>query len=325
MVCLKVKNLIPILPKSINIALGVIGALALSIPPAMAINIGVSPPRFHIDMNSNKTRSQAVRILNLDSQPVELKVYVQSWVLNEQNKLQVIPPKEQSLEQWIIFTPSKFTIPPGGSQTVRFAIRPRVKPQSGEHRAVLFVEEIPRTSTPKKGVTLIGKLGVAIYGYVGDIKRIGVLNSVSVNTKPNALNAVFDISSQGNGYVNMQGQYAIWPATKYPGAGATKLIPIANLEKPELKTSEPVVDAGFLPSTPVLPDNRRRILLPITKKLSPGSYVLDINGELNGVAIKKSIPFTVPVNAPVANNVRTQTQPTSPRLRDSLKNTQRRR
>ncbi|MBG1263759.1 fimbria/pilus periplasmic chaperone [Nostoc commune] len=311
------------LPKSINITLGVMGALALSIPPAMAINIGVSPPRFNIDMNSNKTRSHAVRVLNLDSQPVELKVYAQSWIMNQENKLQVIPPKEQSLEQWIVFTPSKFTIPPGGSQTVRFAIRPRVKPQSGEHRAILFFEEIPPTNTRSKGVTLIGKLGVVLYGYVGDVNRIGVLNSVSVNTKPNTLNAVFDISSQGNASVQMQGQYAIWPAAKYPGAEATK--PVANLEKPEVKISEPLVDVGILPTTPILPNNRRQVLLPITKKLPPGNYVLDVNGQLNGVAIKKGIPFTVPVNAPVANNVRTQTQPASQKLRDSLKNPQRRR
>nr|WP_318780305.1 fimbria/pilus periplasmic chaperone [Atlanticothrix silvestris] len=317
------KNLIPTLPKSINIALGVMGALALSMPPAIAINVGVSPPRFHIDMNSNKTRSQAIRVLNLDSQPVELKVYVQSWVMNEENKVQIVPPKEQSLEQWVVFTPSRFIIPPGGSQTVRFAIRPRVKPQSGEHRAVLYFEEIPKTISRSKGVTLVGKLGVAIYGYVGDIKRIGVLNAVNVDTKKDTLNAVFDISSQGNASVNMQGQYAIWPAAKYPGVEATK--PIANLNKPEAKITEPVADAGVLPTTLVLPDTRRRVLLPITKTLPPGNYVLDINGQLNGVAIKKGIPFTVPVDAPLANKVSTQTQPAANKLRDSLKNPQRRR
>lgn len=307
------------LPALRNISLGLIGALSLGLQPAKAINIGVTPPKFHVDITSKKTRSQAIRILNLDSKPVELKVYVQSWDMNEQNKLRVLPPKEQSLEQWIVFTPSRFTIPPGGVQTIRFAVRPRVKPQSGEHRAVIFVEEVPRT-TASKGVTLIGKLGVAVYGYVGDIKRVGVLNAVNVNSKPNALNAVFDISSQGNGYANMQGQYAIWPAAKYPGAEVTK--PIANLGKPEAKISEPLLDAGLLPATPVLPDSRRQVLLPITKKLPPGSYVLDINGELNGVAIKKGIPFTVPVSEPLANNKPSQTQPGWQKLRNSLKSSQ---
>ncbi|BAY69219.1 molecular chaperone [Anabaena sp. FACHB-709] len=312
------------LPKLKNITLGLMGALALGLQPANAVNLGVTPSKFHVDITSKKTSSQAIRILNFDTKPVELKVYVQSWTMTEQNKLQIIPAEEQSLEQWIVFTPSRFTIPPRGSQTVRFAVRPRVKPRSGEHRAILFVEEVPRrdSTAANKGVNLIGKLGIAIYGYTGDIKRVGVLNAVKVETKPKALNAVFDISSQGNGYVNMQGQYTIWPAAQYPGAEATQ--PIANIGKPETKIPEPVVHAGLLPSTPVLPDSRRQVLLPIKKDLPPGKYVLDIKGDLNGVAIKKGIPFTVPENNPVATN-RPRIQPTSEQLRNSLRNSQQRR
>lgn len=323
MVCMQIKFSLRLLPKYTSIVLGLIGSLALGISPAKAINIGVSPPRFNIDISKNSTRSQSIRVLNFDSKPVELKVYVQSWVMNEKNQVEVIPPQEKSLEQWIVFTPSRFTIPPGGSQTIRFAIRPRVKPQSGEHRAVLYLEEIAQNNSASKGVDVVGKVGVTIYGYVGDIKRVGVLNAVNVDTKKDKLNAVFDISSQGNASVRLNGQYAIWPAAQYPGAAATK--PIANLGQPEAKISKPIADAGFLPTTPVLPDNRRQVLLPITKKLSPGNYVLDINGELNGVAIKKAIPFTVPLNAPVANNSQNRTSSGSQKLRDSLRNSLRRR
>ena len=314
------KFFIPLFQKSTGIVLGLIGSLALGIVPAKAINIGVTPPRFHIDISKNTTRSQSIRVMNLDSKPVELKISVESWVMNQQNQLQAVPSQEQSLEQWIVFTPSKFIVPPGGAQTIRFAIRPRVKPQAGEHRAVLYIEEVAKQNPASKGVDIVGKVGVTIYGYVGDIKRIGVLNAVKVDTKKDTLNAVFDISSQGNASVRLKGQYAIWPAAKYPGAEATK--PIANLDKPQAKITEPVADAGFLPTTPILPASRRQVLLPITKKLSPGNYVLDINGELNGVAIKKNIPFTVPINAPLANNINTQTQPASQKLRNSLKNPQ---
>ncbi|WP_026734435.1 fimbrial biogenesis chaperone [Fischerella sp. PCC 9605] len=310
------------LQKPRNIALGLIGALVLGAPPANAINIAVSPSRFILEISSKKTRSQAVRVVNVDSQPVELKVYVKSWVLNEQNKLELVPSREQSLDQWIVYTPSRFTIPPGGSQTIRFAIRPRVQPQQGEHRAVLYIEEVPTNNAQSKGVQVTGRLGVAIYGYVGDIKRVGLLNAINVDTKSDAVRASFDISSQGNGFVRLNGQYAVWPAAQYPGAEATK--PIADLDKPTPKLPKEVVTAGFLPDTPVLPDTRRRILLPIIKKLPPGNYVLDINGELNGVAIQKGIPFTVPVNSPVANNRSSRIQPASQKLRDSLKNSQKR-
>lgn len=317
-----VKDLISILPKFCQLSLGAIGALVLSIAPAQALNVGVSPPKFHLDLNSNKNRSQAIKVLNLDSKPVEMKVYVRSWVMNEKNQLQAVPPTEQSLDQWVVFTPSRFKIPPGGSQTIRFAIRPRVQPRNGEHRAVIYIEEVRPAQPDSKTVQVVGRLGVAVYGYVGDIKRVGVLNSVNVDTKTNALNAVFDISSKGNGYVSMKGQYTIWPAAKYPGNDAKT--PVNNSVQPAGKVTDNLVDAGVLPTTPVLPDSRRQVILPIKKDLPPGNYVLDIKGDLNGVPITKSISFTVPLNSPVAsNNSRNQTTPQ--RLRDSLRNTQRRR
>lgn len=291
MVCIQVKNLIQMLPKSRNIALGLIGVLALAMPPATALNIGVTPSRVELEINSNKTRSQSIRVLNPSSEPIEVKAVIRSWVMSEDNKLQEFSAGEQSLEQWIIFTPSKFTIPAGGAQTVRFAIRPKVQPKSGEHRAVIYFEEVPPGNDKSKGVRIVGRLGVVIYGYVGNIKRLGVLNSVTVDTKPKAVGAIFDISNQGNAYVRLTGQYAIWPAAQYPGAEATK--PIANLGKPEAKVPANLLDAGLLPSSPVLPENRRQLRLPITKTLPPGNYVLDIKGDLSGVPIKKGIPFTV--------------------------------
>lgn len=313
--CPKVKSFIQMFYKSRNIALGLISALALGMPPATALNIGISPSRIEMEIN-NKTRSQSIRVLNLSSEPVEIKASVRSWVMSEDNKLQEVAPNEQSLEQWIVFTPSQFKIPAGGAQTLRFAVRPRIQPKAGEHRAVLYLEEISRanaTAKPKsRSVRVVARLGVVIYGYVGEVKRVGVVNSVTVDTKLNAPNAVFDISNQGNAYVRLKGQYAIWPAAKYPGAEATK--PVVNVGQPGAKIPENILDTGSLPSAPVLPDNRRQVRLPITKKLPPGNYVLDINGELNGVSINKGIPFTVPA----INNNELVTKPASQNLRNSL-------
>jgi hypothetical protein len=287
-----VRALINYLPKYSSVALGLMGVLALSVPSATALNLGVSPSRFELKINSDKSRTETIRVLNLDSRPVELKVSVRSWVFSENNKVQTIPPSEQSLEQWIVLTPSRFTIPAGGAQTIRFAIRPRVQPQAGEHRAMVLLEEIPSGNSKSKGVRVIGRLGVAVYAYVGDIKRSGVLNSVTVDTKPKATQAIFDVSSEGNGYVRFNGQYAIWPAAQYPGAEVTK--PIADVGKPTAKIPENILEAGLLPDTPVLPNNRRRIQLPIKKTLPPGQYVLDIKGDLSGKSINQGIPFTVP-------------------------------
>ncbi len=275
-----------------SIALSVIAALAFGIPSATAIEVGVSPPRFELEMNG-KMSSQSISITNLSDQPVEMKAYIRTWTMSQNNELQDVESTEQSLDRWIVFTPSKFTIPPRASQTVRFAIRPKIQPQTGEHRAVLYFEEVVPETKNLDTVTTVGRMGVVIYAYAGQVKRAGALNSVTVDTKRNALSAVFDVSSNGNGYVRMNGQYTIWPVAKYPGAKNTQLLP--NLGKPGTKLPDNVLDAGVLPVSPVLPATRRLLRLPINKKLPPGNYVLDINGKLSETTIDQGIPFTIPV------------------------------
>jgi P pilus assembly chaperone PapD len=274
-----------------SIALSVIAALAFGIPSATAIEVGVSPPRFELEMNGKRS-SQSISITNLSDQPVEMKAYVRTWTMSQNNEVQDAESTEQSLDRWIVFTPSKFTIPSRGSQTVRFAIRPKIQPKPGEHRAVLYLEEVVPETKNSDAVTTVGRLGVVIYAYAGQVKRAGTLNSVTVDTKPNALTAVFDVSSNGNGYVRMNGQYTIWPVAKYPGAKGTQLLP--DLGKPGTKLPNNVLDAGVLPVLPVLPANRRLLRLPINKKLPPGNYVLDINGKLSETTIDQGIPFTIP-------------------------------
>jgi hypothetical protein len=293
--------------KSTSIALSLIGVLALGMPDVTALEIGVSPPRFEVEING-KTRSQSINIKNFSSEPVEMRAFIGTWTMSENNQVQEAESSEQSLDQWIVFTPSRFTIPPRGSQTIRFAIRPKVKPVAGEHRAVLYLEEIPSGKEDSQAVTTIGRLGVVIYGYAGEIKRIGTINSVNVNAKPDKVTAIFDVSSTGNAHVRMKGQYAIYRAANYPGASATKPL---NTNNSKAKLPDNVLDVGSLELPPVLPSNRRQLLLSISKKLPPGNYVLDLNGELSGTPIDKGIPFTVPA---ATGKVQPTTKPiTSPK------------
>lgn len=281
--------------KTTGIALSLIGALVLEIPSASAIYVGVSPPKVEVKIK-DKSRSKTIKIANFDRKPVEMRAYVRSWTLNENGKFQLVESTEQTLDQWIVFTPSRFTIPPGGTQTIRFAIRPKVQPNPGEHRAILYLEEIPPTdSRNSETVKTVGRLGVAIYGYAGEIKKVGVLNSVNVDSQPNSIKAVFDVSNKGNAHLQMKGQYTIWRAANYPGAKATQ--PLKKSGNRPIELPENVLYAGSLRLAPVLADTRRQLVLPIRKKLPPGKYVLDINGELSGVPIDKGIPFTVPAAA----------------------------
>ncbi|MEA5573894.1 molecular chaperone [Calothrix sp. UHCC 0171] len=262
--------------------------------PASAISIGVSPPRFELKLDDKRPTTEVFRVVNIGSKPATFRIYIQDWTLDEQNKVQPLPPSEQSLGKWIVVNPGKFTIPPGKSQTVRFSIRPRIKPQLGEHRTLIYVEEVPNENSDKAPtpVRVVGRYGVGVYAYVGNIKKVGVINAIAVDTKNAPVKATFDISSQGTAHVRMSGQYAIWQANKYPGASKTEQISDAGKGKPKLPDG--VVAIGSLPSSPVLPDTRRQLVLNISQQLAPGNYVLDLNGELSGTQIDRGINFTVP-------------------------------
>lgn len=277
------------------IALSLISSISLGVSSANAMEITVTPPRFELDMNAKKSRSNSIKITNLSDKPVEMKAYVRNWVMDENNRLKDAPSNEQSLDQWVVFTPSRFTIPPRGTQSVRFAIRPKVKPSGGEYRAVIYLEEVASKVHESEKIETIGRVGVVLYGYAGDVKRVGTVNSVNIDTKPSLTKAVFDISNQGSAYVRMGGQYAIWRAANYPGAKTTQ--PIAGAGNQKAKLPANVIQVGKIELPPVLPSNRRQLILPLAENLPPGNYVLDINGDLSGMAVDKGIPFTVPMNS----------------------------
>ena len=86
------------------------------IPPA---RVAVSPSKFEIEIGAKPT-TQALRLFNLGDERVEVQVTVATWELDEANRVQVVEPTEQSLDQWIVINPLRFEIPAHESQTVRF-------------------------------------------------------------------------------------------------------------------------------------------------------------------------------------------------------------
>jgi len=246
-----------------------------------AISIGVSPPRLEVEISGDST-NESLRVLNMGTEPVAIDVTVHGWVLDAANKLQLVEPDEQSLDQWMIVNPLSFTLEPGDSQTVRLSIRPKVRPEPGEHRAIVYFRQTP-PPTEGSSMRVLGRVGVAVYGYVGEVERLGELNGVRIDTAGSLPRASFDISSSGSGYVRLVGQYAVWPADRYPGDA---------IDADETSRGRSL-ETGMLPNLPVLPGTRRQLALRLNTELPAGKYVLDVDGDLSGVAIRVGVPFVV--------------------------------
>ena len=259
-------------------------------PPAQ---VAVSPARFEIEIGSRPV-VEALRLINFSEEDLDIRVTVVPWDLDEFNRVRVLDPDEQSLDQWLILNPRNFTVPGKTSQTVRFAIRPRARPEDGEHRAMIYLEEIPR-DLPEGKVKIAFKLGVAVYAYAGAVVRQGELNKVSVAADREYYAAAFDISSGGNAHVRLAGEYAVWPVDNFPGVMA---MPILG-DDPET-TPFGILGHGSLPTTPVLGGTRRELLVARPHSLPAGRYVLGFQGELDGQPFRNATEFSVPPAANVA-------------------------
>ncbi|MCD4749137.1 MAG: hypothetical protein K8R59_07170 [Thermoanaerobaculales bacterium] len=260
-------------------------------PPAQ---IAVSPSKFEVLIGA-KPSVESLRVFNLGGDAVTVAVSVATWDLDENNSVRHIEPTEQTLDQWLVINPLKFTVETGQSQAVRFSIRPRVAPEAGEHRAMIYLTEQP-LENPDAPVTVRFQLGIAVYGYAGEVTHVGALHSVEVIPGSNPASAAFDISSLGNAHVRLRGQYAVWPADAFPGSEKTEAIP--KLDLPDTVLPEPILEAGFLPTTPVLASKRRTIVLSTPKELPPGEYVLDLNAILGDAVIDQNITFVVEAPPP---------------------------
>ncbi len=270
------------------LAAGTLTLLAMTLLPlTVEAQLGVSPSRFELQLTDSPS-TESVRVFNFSEKEVELVVEVLNWDLDETNTVRELPPEEQSLDQWIVVNPVHFSVPAKESRTVRFSIRPKVRPESGEHRALIYFRQLPPPPDDNPSFNVLYRVGLAVYAQAGELDRRAVLHEVTVTDGL----VHFDLACPGNAHVRFDGQYAVWPADTFPGSGATDLI--ANVGKPEAVAPEAVLEAGELPGTPVLPGTRRTLSLELQQALPPGTYVLDLNGTLGAQPLDRSVSFTVP-------------------------------
>ncbi|MCP4594588.1 MAG: fimbria/pilus periplasmic chaperone [bacterium] len=266
-------------------------AAAAQVPP----QFGVSPGVFDFGIDSRRSSTHSFRASNYSEKPMEVRITIHNWDLDEDNKTRLLPPTEQSLDQWLVINPVHFIIPPKGSQVVRFSVRPRVRPEPGEHRAMIYLTQIP-PEEKERTLRITFRVGVAVYAQVGEVVRKGTLHGVEIDREE----VFFDISSSGTANVRMLGQYAFWRAAAYPGVDRTE--PLADLRKPDFVLPESVLLAGSLPRKPVLPGTQRTVLLNLQQTLAPGDYVLDLNGSLGETTLDQAVAFTIPAEETPAND-----------------------
>ena len=257
-------------------------------PPAQ---VAVSPPRLEVNLDEMRA-TESIQILNLSDEETHIRVSVGNWDMDESNKVRDVAPTEQSLDQWIVINPLQFTIPPNEQQTIRFAVRPKVAPEPGEHRAMIYFEQQPQSSLSDDGVSIRYRLGVAVYGLSGHIDRRGHLLEIRHREVGEDLYLELDVLSEGNASVRLQGRHGLWPTPEFPGdeAAATLL----DAGGADAGVGEALDVVGLLPELPILPGTKRTISTKVERPDAAGAYTWFVQGSLSGRPFTRAVQITIP-------------------------------
>ncbi len=156
---------------------------------------------------------------------------------------------------------------------------------------MIYFNQVLSESDGEQQMRVKFRVGVAIYGTVGEVKRNGVLHEVELEKGSNPVNAGLQISSVGTAHVRIDGHFSIWPAAAYPGL--TSEARDFPLDTPDAVLPEVVLNAAILPGIPVLPDDCRQIWITAGQPLPAGQYILDLDFALGENEYDRALPFTV--------------------------------
>ena len=268
-----------------RLVLAALCVLALSSP--VQAQVALSPQIADISLDG-PTTTHSFRLSNQAKLPMHVAVTVSNWTMDVDGHVTTTPSTAQSLDPWVEINPTTFTVNPGQSQVVRYAIRPALPLSPGEHRAMVFFTEQPTPRDPSKPATLrvYFRLGAAIYAHVGPVRENGEVRDI----RADAHAAVFTLHNTGNATTRMRGQYALWTVAAYPETASI----VADQLLPSFQPPAGLLHYGKLPQDAVLPGADRRVNLAFGHSpLPPGRYVLRAQGTLGATGIDRTLRFDV--------------------------------
>ena len=252
-------------------------------PPAKA---GISPSRFEITYDG-KSKTHVITFINYSNRNISARLSLANWTLDNEEIVEIAP-TPQSLDQWMLITPINFKVPPKESQTIRFAIRPKSKPKAGEHRAMIWIDEVLDSSRPSKGMTAKFRFGIAVYLNVPPVYAKGKLQKVIASSDTKDLQVALKYANSGNVHDRLTGTVSLWKVNTTLSKKQKSDILSQDIESKEL------LSKVTIPSRPILAKLKQTMVVSLPKPKYKGRYLLVVDGHFkNGVEFTKEQIITI--------------------------------
>jgi P pilus assembly chaperone PapD len=254
---------------------------------AVQAQIAISPQTMDLTA-AEGGKTHAFRLYNLTGHTKHVRVSLASWDMTEENKVHDLPPSETSLDRWTIVNPLEFTLEPSKSQAVRLSIQPAVELAPGEHRVMIYFDEVPGPDTEESTLKVRFRIGAAVYLHVGPVTRGGTLNRSEADAAGYRLN----VTTTGNATSRFDGQFVVYEAAHFPGDG--KVPHIEKLGTPDMKMPPGAIRAGAIQSTAVLPGDTRTVSGDYSGAvLPPGRYSIQFSGKFGETPVDRRVDVQV--------------------------------
>ncbi|MBI3992704.1 MAG: hypothetical protein HY342_05485 [Candidatus Lambdaproteobacteria bacterium] len=183
---------------------------ALPVAPAGAASFQVSPSRFEFSIEQRYTNF--FTITNNSADPVRVRIYPRFVAFDENGRAVERDNDPHDLGAWLVFNPRQVALLPRQRRVIRFSVRPPPNLTPGEYRAVVFFEELPsapptlekKEEEPPQGVgltlSLLTRLGVTLYGRVGQAVHEVALAEPQVDLTSAQLKFHGRLQNKGNGH-----------------------------------------------------------------------------------------------------------------------------
>ena len=152
------------------------------------VSLVVSPPKVDLKLNPGETAQQALKITNQTDQPITVKLYVQDFIVQDDQGTPVKVTQDEAgrylASPWFNLDHTEFTIQPQKTEVVSVLITTPKEVLPGGHYAAIYVEPKLGHKPKTSGAKIVSQVGSLFSITIrGDIKYDALIHSFKTQNK----------------------------------------------------------------------------------------------------------------------------------------------
>lgn len=216
---------------------------------SFALGLRIDKSKIKLVVQEGQSVSGFLTVTNLANKKIKVKVYLQDfeyvYPFDGSKKFYPLNTTPYSLDDWIKFSPSEFSLPPNSQQKVSYILRVPSKMDTGHYGVMFFETELGQGRDAQgRAVTLLGRIGVLFF--IEPQQRLKKARVENIFVQGNAIKG--DFLNKGNVALIAKGYFSV-------------------IDKKGL-----VVERGKTNDIYIFPQAKAEFTAPISEDLTPAKY-----------------------------------------------------